>query len=261
MTMKLFLPLLAASLLWSQPAKQATHIDSAKMDAAYPKHGILLDHGAYRVMAIGREKAGQGEIHEQDTDVVYFVEGTATLITGGTVKDGKSSATGEIRGTGVEGGERRNLKAGDVVTIPNGMPHQFTNINGPCRYYLVKVRTNDHGKPSNLTPISKGGALMAGDGYKVSASHRDKDGVTEEHARDSDVMYFIKGTATIITGGKVPDGKPAAAEEMRGTKIDGGVRQALKPGDVIVVPNTVPHQFVDVRGPLDYFVVKVRSAQ
>ena len=260
MTLKLFLPLLAASFLMSQPARQATHIDSAKLDAAYPKHGILLDHGAYRVMAIGREKPGQGEVHENDTDVVYFVEGTATLITGGTVKDAKSSAPGEIRGMGVEGGERRNLKAGDVVTIPNGMPHQFANITAPCRYYLVKVRTNDAGKPSILKPISTG-PLTSGDGYKVSASHRDKDGVTEEHARDSDIMYFIKGTATIITGGKVPDGKPTATDEVRGSKIDGGVRQKLKPGDVMVVPHTVPHQFVDVHGPLDYFVVKVRSPQ
>lgn len=260
MTPKLFLPLLAASILLGQPAKQATHIDSKKLDAAYPKHSILLDHGAYRVMAIGRDKPGQGEVHENDTDVVYFVEGTATLITGGTVKDAKGSAPGEIRGTAVDGGERRNLKAGDVVTIPNGMPHQFINITAPCRYYLVKVRTNDAGKPSILKPISKG-PLTSGDGYKVSASHRDADGVTEEHARDSDIMYFIKGTATIVTGGKVPDGKPTAAEEIRGTKIVGGVRQPLKPGDVMVVPNTVPHQFVDVHGPLDYFVIKVRSAQ
>ena len=260
MTLKLLLPLIAASLLLSQPAKHATHIDSAKLDAAYPKHSVLLDHGAYRVMAIGREKPGEAEVHEKDTDVLYFVDGTATLITGGTLKNGKSSAPGEIRGTGVDGGESRNLKAGDVVTIPNGMPHHFIDITAPCRYYLVKVRTNDAGKPSILKPISTG-PLTSGDSYKVSASHRDKDGVTEEHARDSDIMYFIKGTATIVTGGKVPDGKSTAPEEIRGTKIVGGVSQALKPGDVIVVPNTVPHQFVDVHGPLDYFVIKVRSAQ
>ena len=109
MTPKLILPLLTASLLLSQSAKQATHIDSKKLDAAYPKHSVLLDHGAYRVMAIGRDKPGQGEVHENDTDVVYFVSGTATLITGGNVKEAKASAPGEIRGTGVDGGERRNL--------------------------------------------------------------------------------------------------------------------------------------------------------
>ncbi len=259
---KLTLILLAATVsLLSQSVKQATHISSAKMDAAYPKHSILLDHGAYRVMAIGREKTGQSEIHLKDTDVVYFVDGTATLVTGGKLIDGKPTTPDEVRGTAVEGGEKRDLKAGDVITIPNGMPHQFTNINAPCRYYLVKIRTNDAGKPSVMVQFAKGGALTKGDGYKVSVSHRDKDGNAEFHHRDSDIMYFVRGTATIVTGGTLAEPKTTGPEEIRGTKVDNGVRQALNPGDVIVVPNTVNHQFVDVKGPLDYLVIKVRSAR
>jgi mannose-6-phosphate isomerase-like protein (cupin superfamily) len=112
-----------------------------------------------------------------------------------------------------------------------------------------------------VTSLSKGGALASGDGYKVSASHREKDGIAEQHARETDVMYFVRGTATTVTGGKVAEPKATGEDEIRGTMVAGGVRQAVKPGDVVVVPNTVPHQFVDVKGPLDYFVVKVRSAQ
>ena len=230
------------------------------MDAAYPKHGTPIDHGDYRVMAIGREKDGQAEIHSKDTDVVYFVNGTATLITGGKMKDGKTTAPDEIRGTSVEGGERRSLKAGDVITIPNGMVHQFL-VTASCRYYLVKVRTNDEGKPSVITALSKGGALGGGDSYKLSASHRDKDGIAELHSRDTDLMYFVKGTGTLVTGGTIAESKSIAPEETRGSKVNGGVRQVVKAGDVVVVPNTVSHQFVDVKSPLDYFVVKVRSKQ
>lgn len=256
-----FILLTATSALLSQGVKQATHIASAKIEAAYAKHGTLLDHGAYRVMAIGRDKTGEGEIHRKHTDIVYFVEGTATLLTGGKLIDGKSTAPDEVRGAGIEGGEKRDLKAGDVITIPNGMPHQFTNIHAPCRYYLVKVRANDAGKAAVVTAFAKGGALDRGDGYKVSVSHRDKDGNAEFHERDSDIMYFVRGTATIVTGGTLAEPKPTGPEEIRGTKVDSGVRQALKPGDVIVVPNTVNHQFVDVKGPLDYLVIKVRSTQ
>lgn len=256
----MILSLAATALLMSQAAKEATYIESARMDAAYPKHGTPIDHGAYRVMAIGRDKDGQAEIHAKFTDVVYFVDGTATLLTGGRLKDGKTTAPDEVRGTSVEGGEKRSLKAGDVVTIPNGMAHQFL-VTAPCRYYLVKVRTNDEGKPSVITAFSKGGALGSGDGYKLSASHRDKDGIAELHSRDTDLMYFVKGAGTLVTGGTVAESKSTAPEETRGAKVNGGVRQAVKPGDVMVVPNTVPHQFVDVKGPLDYFVVKVRSAQ
>lgn len=257
---KILLSLTVAGLVLAQPAKQATHIDSAKMDAAYPKHGTPVDHGAYRVMAIGRDKDGQAEIHAKDTDVVYFVEGTATLVTGGTVKDAKDTAAGEVRGSGLQGGERRPLKKGDVIAIPNGTPHRFVDIKAPCRYYLVKVRTNDKGKPVSVTAFSKGGSLGSGDGFKIGASHRDKDGIAEVHTRDTDVMYFIQGSVTLVTGGSTADPKNSGPEEVRGPKINSGVRQTVKAGDVMVVPNTVPHQFVDVKGPLDYMVVKVRSA-
>lgn len=240
---------------------QAIYLDRARIDAAYPKHEVLLDRGDFRVMAIGREKDGQAEIHARDTDVVYFVDGTATLITGGKVLGAKETAAGETRGTGIEGGERRDLKAGDVVTIPNGLWHQFANIHAPCRYFLLKVKTNDAGKPSVLTSLMKGGPLASGDGYKVSGSHRDKDGIVEVHAKDTDIMFFVRGTATLVTGGTVADGKSTGPEEVRGGTITGGVRQAMKPGDAVVVPNTTPHLFVDVRGPLDYFVVKVQAAK
>ena len=65
----------------------------------------------------------------------------------------------------------------------------------------------------------------------------------------------------LLTGGTVKEAKATGAEEVRGASVESGVRQAIKPGDVMVVPNTTPHQFVDVHGPLDYFVVKVRSAK
>jgi len=256
-TKLLFFWLAAATFLTGQ----ATYIDSAKMDAAYPKHAVLLDQGQYRVMAIGRDKDGQAELHTKDTDIVYFVEGTATLVTGGILKEGKVTAPGEMPGARLEGGGKHELKAGDVVTIPNGVSHQFMNIKAPCRYFLLKVQTQERGRPPMVTSLSKGGAFCGGDGYKVSGSHREKDGIAEWHERDSDVMYFVRGTATLVTGGKVNDGKSTAPEEVRGPSVDGGVRQALKPGDVVVVPNATPHQFVDVKGPLDYFVVKVRSAK
>lgn len=258
--MKTLLSFFATACVLLSQAKHATYVSSKEMDAAYPKHSVVVDQGGYRVMAIGREKSGEAEVHGKSTDIVYFVEGSATLTTGGAVLNGKTIAPDEIRGKAIAGGEQHRLQAGDVITIPNGTPHQFT-VQTSCRYFLVKVRTNDEGKPAKVTPFSKGGALGAGDGYKASASHREKDGIAEVHARDSDIMLFIRGTGTAVTGGKAEDAKATSPEETRGTNVSGGVRQTLKPGDVIVVPNTVPHQFVDVKGPLDYFVVKVRSAE
>jgi glc operon protein GlcG len=46
----------------------------------------------------------------------------------------------ELRGTGIQGGETRQLVPGEVVVIPNGVPHWFKQVQGPFLYYVVKVR-------------------------------------------------------------------------------------------------------------------------
>jgi glc operon protein GlcG len=40
----------------------------------------------------------------------------------------------------VNGGETRKLVPGDVVIIPNGVPHWFKEVEAPFDYYVVKVR-------------------------------------------------------------------------------------------------------------------------
>lgn len=78
------------------------------------------------------------EIHEHETDVVYVIEGTATLVTGGKALDTKVVAPGEIRGTDLSGGEARKLARGDVVVIPPNTPHWFREVSAPFLYFVVK---------------------------------------------------------------------------------------------------------------------------
>jgi quercetin dioxygenase-like cupin family protein len=80
------------------------------------------------------------EAHTEDTDVIYVLQGTATLVTGGTIVGAKTVAPGEIRGTMVLGGDERTLTKGDVVVIPAGTPHWFKLVPGPIVYYTVKAR-------------------------------------------------------------------------------------------------------------------------
>jgi len=107
--------------------------------------------------------------------------------------------------------------------------------------------------------FAKSGALVEADGYKIHTSRRDAPGMAEVHARDTDVMYILDGTATIVTGGDVVGGKTSAPGEIRGQSIRGGKEQRLSKGDVFVVPNGVPHWFRDVPAPIQYYVVKVTS--
>lgn len=125
-----------------------TYIESQKVSASFAKGAVLVGedenmmHAArnYMVHASHRDKAGVVEIHEQDTDIVYVLKGSAQLITGGTPVGTKTIAPHEFRAPTVNGGERRMLVPGDVVIIPNGVPHWFKEVEAPFDYYVVKVR-------------------------------------------------------------------------------------------------------------------------
>jgi len=93
----------------------------------------------YRVLGIRRGASGEAELHEKEIDVWYVLEGGGTLMTGGTLADPKTTAPGEVRGSGIKGGETRPVGKGDVVTIAAGVPHWMSKLDAPMQYLVVKV--------------------------------------------------------------------------------------------------------------------------
>jgi len=117
--------------------------ESNTVRAAFDKGAVLVgdDTGHnYMVHASRREKPGAAEVHALDTDIIYVLDGEAEFVTGGKVVEGKEVAPHEVRGSGIEGGDLRRLKRGDVITVANGTPHWFREVRGPFLYYVVKVR-------------------------------------------------------------------------------------------------------------------------
>jgi mannose-6-phosphate isomerase-like protein (cupin superfamily) len=92
------------------------------------------------VHASRREQSGMSEIHTKDADIDYVLDGTATLVTGGTPVNSKPIAADEFRGERIDGGEARLLSKGDVIIIPAGVPHWFKEVTNPFLYYVVKAR-------------------------------------------------------------------------------------------------------------------------
>lgn len=119
-------------------AQAATFVDSKKVAAAFAKGMPLLETAGYKVHASRRAEPGQAEIHTLDTDVVYVVDGSATLVTGGKAIEPKTIAPNEIRGSRIEGGEEHHITKGDAIIIPNGVPHQFTAVSGELHYFVCK---------------------------------------------------------------------------------------------------------------------------
>jgi len=131
--------LLGASSITQAADSDVTFLDRTKVDEAFSKAQPLLVNAHYKVIAGRRVEPGVAELHEHDTDVFYVTEGSATFVTGGTLVDSKTESPGEIRAKSVAGGTTRHLKKGDVIVIPKGTPHWFTEVSGTFLYFVVKV--------------------------------------------------------------------------------------------------------------------------
>lgn len=117
--------------------------EAGKVAASFQQGSVLLDGAGgrnYMIHASRREKPGQAEVHTNDADLIYVQEGSAIFVTGGEVVGAMNTAADEIRGVSISGGQTRRLAKGDVVVVPSGTPHQFTEVSNPFLYYVVKVR-------------------------------------------------------------------------------------------------------------------------
>jgi quercetin dioxygenase-like cupin family protein len=125
-------------------SRAVTHVDSEKVAAALSGNnrgivGPLVSAKDYTVSGIKRVKPGEVEIHDHETDIFYVTDGEATFVTGGTIVGGKQTAPGQTRGTDLHGGQTVQLKKGDVITIPAGVPHWFKDVSPSISYLTVKV--------------------------------------------------------------------------------------------------------------------------
>ena len=79
--------------------------------------------------------------------------------------------------------------------------------------------------------------------------HRDADGFPEQHDRIVDVVFVQSGEGILQLGGEMIGKKATGgAGEFVGSRLEGGERHALGPGDVVHIPATIPHAFLVAQG-------------
>lgn len=71
------------------------------------------------------KKPGRPAVHPTEAEYAIVLEGSGTLVSGGTMADAKASKPNLVEGSRIEGGETRTLGPGDVILIPAGAPHWF----------------------------------------------------------------------------------------------------------------------------------------
>jgi hypothetical protein len=100
--------------------------------ARFPDHWFSVTY---------REASGEAEFHENQADVFVVENGKATLVVGGKIINGRTTAPGEIRGSSIQGGDKHALVAGDVVHIPARTPHQLLLAPGATfTYFVIKIQ-------------------------------------------------------------------------------------------------------------------------
>jgi mannose-6-phosphate isomerase-like protein (cupin superfamily) len=124
---------------------------------------------AIRTMTVGNLNVGVGVvyrsakgqqnaiIHDELTEIYHVLSGSGTLVTGGSLVKperfpANSVTTKELagpswHGTTLENGVSRKVKAGDVVIIPAGSGHWFSQIDQAIEYEVIRV---DPGKLLSL---------------------------------------------------------------------------------------------------------------
>ena len=100
----------------------------------------IASHGNYSFMVAHREGSGEAEYHATQADVFVVQSGEATLVVGGELVDGKTTAPNEMRAPGIKGGAEKKIAAGDVVTIPAKVAHQVKLDAGKqFTYFVIKI--------------------------------------------------------------------------------------------------------------------------
>jgi len=118
----------------------------------------VTDVGGYKVGIYGvfrpKTQPGDSNVNETTvTEIYYMLEGTGTLVTGGTLVNPRSAGvspnTGKpnMRGTAISGGTSRRVGPGDIIVIPGRLPHWFSSLDSDIRYVIYRP------DPQGLQPL------------------------------------------------------------------------------------------------------------
>lgn len=110
----------------------------AKLSDERPASSVrVFTLAPYHVAVERRLPRPQGaSLHETQAELFYVIEGSATLLTGGTLVSPTRNGT-NLSGPGIEGGVRQKFGKGDFLLVPSGIAHQFVDIEAPVQLMSI----------------------------------------------------------------------------------------------------------------------------
>jgi mannose-6-phosphate isomerase-like protein (cupin superfamily) len=124
---------------------KATHFSAADLQAAIAKLPTDRPASSVRVFSLApynvnverRLPEAQGaSLHDAQAELFYVIDGTATMLTGGTMVSPTRNGT-NLSAKTIDGGVRQVLNKGDFFIVPSGVPHQFVDLTGPVQVMAI----------------------------------------------------------------------------------------------------------------------------
>jgi mannose-6-phosphate isomerase-like protein (cupin superfamily) len=144
------------------PPRTATDVTKADFEKTLeraPASGVMdqqirvIDIGKYNVAVGVLHRAAKAKhtaiAHAQVTEVYHILQGSGTLVTGGTIVGATAvpsdSETHKVlvgpstTGASINDGQSRTVGPGDVIVIPPGVAHWFAAVSADMNYLVIRV--------------------------------------------------------------------------------------------------------------------------
>ncbi len=123
----------AAAQLFSSSADVTALIAKAKssLKEGQPMVALpILQLSPYRANLEYRVSVGPASVHEKAAEMFYVLEGSGTVVTGGSLKEERRTNPQNRSGSAIEGGSSRRVAKGDFILVPENTGHWFSAIDG-----------------------------------------------------------------------------------------------------------------------------------
>jgi mannose-6-phosphate isomerase-like protein (cupin superfamily) len=128
-------------------------------------------------------------------------------------------------------------------------PDRLPPLGGPGVHREAGQLAATLAAAAKASPALATSKILITDRYSIQEVRRGAAAGPAVHETWSELHFILDGSGELTTGGKIV-GAGASAH------IEGGVAQAVKKGDAMVVPPNTPHAYTRIDGSLTYLEVR-----
>lgn len=108
-------------------------LKSVAANAGGMSSSAVANTDQYRVNVVHRVKPAGALAHAGNTELHYIIDGSATVVTGGTIVGGATAGAATIKD-----GVTQKVAKGDVIIVPANSPHWYSAVEGSVTYLEVR---------------------------------------------------------------------------------------------------------------------------